>query len=118
MAANVKATLNRDGGCHAKVKNGGTAKVAGKLIVVGEVVALLLKDAGVNEADVPALIEDVEIEYTKLSTDDFTPGAIVYFDAGNDRLTLTASTHKKAGIASTTTVTSAATGRIWLGKIR
>lgn len=117
MAANVKRTLT-GGGCHVMVKNINATKVAGKLIACGDVVALLLKDATANEENVPALIDDVEIEYAKLTTDDFTPGAIVYFDAGNDRLTLTASTHKKAGIACTTTAGSAPTGRIWLGKIR
>jgi len=36
----------------------------------------------------------------KLTTDVVTPGALLYWDDGNDRLTLIASTHKLVGFAT------------------
>jgi predicted RecA/RadA family phage recombinase len=38
-------------------------------------------------------------EIAKLSTDVVTQGALLYWDAGNSRLTTTASSHKLAGYA-------------------
>lgn len=92
-------------------------KSAGDLVVVGELVACL-KAGGVNGETVTGLIGGVVIEYTKLTADDVTAGSTLYFDAGNNRLTLTASTHKKAGVALAAAGTSATTCKLILGAIR
>lgn len=92
-------------------------KAAGDLVVVGELIACLVTGGGSGDI-VSAYIGGVEIEYTKLTADDVTSGAILYFDAGNNRLTLTASTHKKAGVAAAAAGTSATSCRLLLGEIR
>lgn len=115
MAANVKRT--REQGT-VLVTNGGTDKAAGKAIVVGELVCVLKEAALANATNCPAWVDYVQVNYAKLTTDVVAIGATLYFDAGNDRLTLTASTHKKAGVAATAAGNGVTTVDVHLGLIR
>jgi predicted RecA/RadA family phage recombinase len=54
----------------------------------------------------------------KLSTDVVAQGAILYWDAGNSRLTVTASTHKKAGLAAGAAGSGVSTVAVDLGQTR
>lgn len=101
-----------------EVTNVGTAKASGKLIVVGEMICCHLHDQGISATGCAVYIGGVEIEYTKLTTDVVTEGLKLYFDATNDRLTTTASTHKVAGLAAAAAGSTATTARLLLGEIR
>jgi len=115
MAANVKRT--REEGT-ILVTNVGTVKAAGQLIVVGELVCCHKAAQAISALDCPVWVEGVEILYAKLTTDLVTEGLKLYFDAGNDRLTTTASTHKLAGLAAAAAATTVATCRVHLGLTR
>lgn len=78
----------------------GSAVTAGVLqVVAGATAGFLLgyppRDIAANEQGV--LDIDGVWEETKLSTDVMTVGDIIYWDAGNSRLTLTSAGNKKAG---------------------
>lgn len=100
MAKNIKRD---EGAVVYTTKNGASAKVSGQLVpwpltqAAGNPVALLREDAAANQDGVTCYLADVVFEYTCVAADTGDPGAQLYFDAGNDRLTTTASTHNKAG---------------------
>lgn len=73
------------------------AVAAGGVAVIGARIGIAINDVAANVEGVFSL----EGVYTlaKLSTDVVTRGAVLYWDAGNSRLTLTASTHVVAGFA-------------------
>lgn len=98
MATNIKRTVGA--AAVVPVTNGGSETASGKLMVWGDKVVLMKRTAAANEAGVPAYVGGVVVNYTCLGTDVIAEGDTLYYDATNDRLTLTASTHKMAGIAA------------------
>lgn len=104
---------------NARCKNIASAKLSGDLIAfpptagAGLPVALLLKDAGSGEDNVPCMLGGV-IRYAALSTDTADPGTPLYFDIGNNRLTTTASTHQLAGRAAKTKINGDTTAELYL----
>lgn len=115
MAANVKR--EREDGT-ILVTNVAADKTAGQLIVVGELVCMHKADALSGATNCPVFVQDVEISYAKLTTDEVTAGAILYYDSVNDWLTLVADSLKKAGIAAAASAAPAATVRCHLGLFR
>lgn len=115
MAANVKRTRAEG---TILVTNIATAKTAGQLIVVGELVCCHKADQAISATNCPVWVEGVEISYAKLSTDVVTEGAILYFDSTNNRLTLVAGAWKKAGVAAAAAGNGVTTVRCHLGLIR
>jgi len=75
----------------------GTAKASGKLIVQGDRVGMVVNTVASTETGVAKTWG--QYTYAKLSTDVVTAGASLWFDAGNDRLTLTSTSNKFAGYA-------------------
>lgn len=73
------------------------ARASGAMTVIGKRVGIAVNDVAANVEGMFS-VEGV-YNYAKLSTDVVTQGALLYFDAGNNRLTLTASTHEVAGYA-------------------
>jgi predicted RecA/RadA family phage recombinase len=115
MAANVKR--EREDGT-ILVTNVGTAKAAGKLIVVGELVCMHKNDQAISATNCPVFVKDVEILYAKLETDVATEGCKLYYDDTNDYLTVTVGTDpvlKYAGIAAAAAGSTATTCRCHLG---
>jgi len=112
MAANVKR--EREDGT-ILVTNVGTAKAAGKLIVVGELVCMHKNNQAISATNCPVFVKDIEILYTKLTTDLVAEGAKLYFDDTNDYLTVTAGSLKYAGLAAAAAGTTATTCRCHLG---
>lgn len=90
----------------------GSALASGAVVVIGKRIGVLLVDLSSGETG-PAQVTGV-FELTKLTTDDVTQGAVLYWDAGNSRLTLTASTHNVAGYAWKAAGTSATTAQVKL----
>lgn len=105
---------------YGTTKNIASAKTAGSLIAFpltagsGNPVALLLSDAGTSEDGVACLLGGVVVRYAALSTDTADPGAVLYFDIGNNRLTTTASTHQRAGRAAKTKINGDTTADVYL----
>ena len=66
-------------------------------MLIGNRIGVLLTDLANGEVGAAQVTGVWEL--TKLSTDVVTQGALLYWDAGNSRLTTTASTHKQAGYA-------------------
>lgn len=75
----------------------GSAVKAGAIVVAGDLVGQIVTDGAVG--DVVGLRVEGVIHAPKLTTDVVVVGAKLYWDAGNSRLTTTASTHKTAGYA-------------------
>ena len=71
---------------------------AGAVVVIGVRIAVLLADIA-SGATGAARVQGV-FNLAKLSTDVVAQGDLLYWDAGNSRLTTTASTHKTAGYAA------------------
>ena len=71
---------------------------AGAVVVIGARVGVLLAD--IASGATGALAVKGVFELAKLSTDVVAQGDLLYWDAGNSRLTTTASTHKTAGYAA------------------
>lgn len=76
----------------------GTAVAAGEVIVQGALVGIAGRDIAAGELDALALTGIFDV--FKLSTDAVTVGQVLYWDAGNNRATTTASTHKRLGLAT------------------
>lgn len=72
------------------VTNINATKDGGQMIPWGGRVVILKNDAAANQADVPAWDGGHIFRYAKLSTDVIAKGDALYFDDGNDRLTLVA----------------------------
>lgn len=78
----------------------GSAVTAGDVVVVGNENWIAHSDIAANELGSLARPNaSVVYEGNKLSTDDVAVQATLYWDAGNARITTTASTHKKLGRA-------------------
>lgn len=75
----------------------GSALSAGAVVLIGNRIGVLLTDLANGEVGAAQVTGVWEI--AKLSTDVVSQGALLYWDAGNSRLTTTASTHKLAGYA-------------------
>lgn len=75
----------------------GSALSSGAVVLIGNRIGVLLTDLANGEVGVAQVTGVWEL--TKLSTDVVTQGALLYWDAGNSRLTTTASSHKQAGYA-------------------
>lgn len=70
---------------------------AGDIVVQDDLIGQVVSDVLADEKG--ALRIEGVINVPKLSTDVVTAGAALYWDAGNSRATLTASTHKLLGKA-------------------
>lgn len=86
---------------------------AGKLVVFGE--AVFQAPNAIVSGALGALQTTGVVNYSKATGEAWTVGQILYFDATNNRLTTTASTHKKAGIAAAVALTAATEGLCLLG---
>lgn len=75
----------------------GSALSSGAVVLIGNRIGVLLTDLANGEVGAAQVTGVWEL--TKLSTDVVTQGALLYWDAGNSRLTTTASSHKQAGYA-------------------
>ena len=116
MAASVKATYGVEE--VIEITNGTDAQVVGEMVAFGNIVGIHKHAQAASATQCPIIIGGVKIRYTKLTTDVVTAGALMYFDAGNDRLTVTASTHKLAGIAAAAAGSTETTCDIYLGVVR
>jgi predicted RecA/RadA family phage recombinase len=87
---------------------------SGDLVESGAFVGVAIADVANGEQGI-AYIEGV-FEVPKLGTDDVSQGDILYFDAGNSRLTLTESTNTKAGYAYEDAGTSVSLVKVKLGR--
>lgn len=76
----------------------GGAVANGKMVVTGVRVGIALAAIAAG-ATGPLAVRGV-FTYAKLSTDNIAQGALVYYDAANDRLTTTASGNTLAGYAA------------------
>ena len=72
---------------------------SGDVIVLGEINGIALVDIVANE--IGALALEGIFQFACLSTDVVSVGDALYWDAGNSEATLTASTHKFLGYATT-----------------
>lgn len=82
-------------------KTAAGALSAGEVLVIGNRVGVVLGSSPIATGDAYVLGTSGVYEMTILSTDTPAEGALLYWDAGNNRLTTTASTHKSAGLAVT-----------------
>lgn len=80
---------------------------SGDVVVVGDRVGIALVDIA-NGAVGPVALQGVWT-VSALSTDDIAAGKKLYWDAGNSRATLTASTHKALGYAAAASGSGVAT---------
>lgn len=77
----------------------GSAVTAGDAFVLAESVRIAHVDLAANQKGALAAGGGV-YEVVKNAGEAWSDGAILYYDAGNTRLTTTASTHKKFGVAA------------------
>lgn len=92
---------------------GGTPIAAGQLVVFGEGVFQAANAIPANTLG--SLQTTGVVEYTKHAGEAWLVGQRLWFDAANNRLTTTASTHKQAGIAAAAALSAAVEGRVLLG---
>lgn len=85
---------------------------SGAVVVMDSLVGVALK-AIANGATGPVKVRGV-FELPKLSTDTINQGQVVYWDAGNSRITETASTHAVAGRAAAASGSGVTTCRVLL----
>lgn len=76
----------------------GADYAAGDVILVGNEVGIIEGNSGVKSGDAAVARMQGVYEITMLSTDTGSVGALVYWDAGNTRLTTTAGSLKSAGV--------------------
>lgn len=76
----------------------GSAVPNGQMVVIGARVGIAL--AAIPAGTVGPLAVQGVFTYNKLNTDTMAQGALVYFDAGNNRLTTTVGSNVLAGIAA------------------
>jgi len=91
-----------------------SAASAGDIVVLGDLVGQVPSDLAANEMG-SLRIRGV-INSPKLTSDNVTAGAKLYWDASNSRATTTASTHKQIGYAAAAAGTSASVVDIVLGR--
>lgn len=70
---------------------------AGEIVVIGDVVGQVRY--ATKAGDKSEVYVDGVVEAPKLLTDEVSPGQTLYWDAANNRCTLTQSTHKRIGHA-------------------
>jgi predicted RecA/RadA family phage recombinase len=70
---------------------------SGEMVDYGDLVAIAKGDIADGSTGA-AWIKGIHT-YAKLNTEAWTAGQVVYLDEGNSRLTTTASTHNRAGVA-------------------
>jgi len=90
------------------------ATKAGAIVVLGELVGQVTSDLAAGQKGAVRIAG--AIRAPKLSSDVTAIGTKLYWDAGNSRLTVTASTHKQAGWAMEVTADPSATVLCKLGK--
>lgn len=71
---------------------------AGDVVTVGDCIAVLLSDVA-QGAQAVGILRAGKIVLPKKSTDVVVPGNVLYWDATNHELTLTATAHKKCAVA-------------------
>lgn len=101
-----------------EVTNVAADKTAGQMIVVGNLACVHLHDQLSGATKCPVYIGGVEVEYAKLTTDDISPGAVLYYDDTNDWVTLVAGALKQCGIALTAAAATTTSVRVLLGGVR
>jgi len=92
----------------------GSAVTAGDVLVIENLVAVA--DVDIAASALGAVAIDGNYEVACLSTDVVAQGVVLYWDAGNTRATLTASTHKMIGWASKASGNGVATVEVVLGR--
>lgn len=85
----------------------GSNLTSGSPVLMGDVLGVALADIASGSTGAVAVSGTFTI--AKLSTDVVAQGAALYWDAGNSRLTTTASTNKLAGYAAAAAGSGAAT---------
>lgn len=80
-------------------KTAAGALSAGEVSVIGNRVGVVMGSSPIATGDEYILATSGVFEVAILGTDTPAEGALLYWDAGNNRLTTTASTHKSAGLA-------------------
>ena len=85
---------------------------SGDLVVMGEVVGVALAD--IADTETGSVAVECVFDLTCLGTDVIAIGDVVYWDAGNSRITTTASTHKCAGFAAAASPDAQTTCRVKL----
>ncbi|GGY68026.1 hypothetical protein GCM10007387_57760 [Pseudoduganella albidiflava] len=80
------------------VNTGGTAVVGGTVVVMGKRIGVALRDIAANSNGVAA-VEGV-FNLAKLAGDAVAQGDLLYWDAANARLTVTAAGNTLAGYAT------------------
>ena len=90
----------------------GSAIASGAVVVMSSLVGVALK-AIPSGTTGPVAVSGV-FELAKLSTDTIDQGQVVYWDAGNSRITETASTHAVAGRAAAASGSGVTTCRVLL----
>ena len=88
-----------DEGCTVKVTAGANLN-PGDVVVWGNFIGIVGGTKPVASGDEYTLQLTGKFKMPILGTDTPAAGALLYWDAGNTRLTTTASTHKSAGIAA------------------
>lgn len=96
----AEAILKYGGGATTKNFNSAGALAVGEVQVVGERIEIVSGSKAIAAGDDWTNQTDGVFEMEALSTDIWAKGDIVYWDAGNNRTTDTASSHKTAGIAA------------------
>ena len=91
---------------------------SGADVAAAEVVPLTncfgIAPRAITDGELGSLAMDGEWELTKLAGEAYTLGQKIYWDAGNDRLTTTASTHNLIGVASAAAASAAVVARVLL----
>lgn len=80
-------------------KTASGALSAGEVIVIGNRVGVVMGSSPIASGDEYILATSGVFSVTTLGTDTPAEGALMYWDAGNNRATTTASTHKSCGLA-------------------
>jgi predicted RecA/RadA family phage recombinase len=88
-------------GCTKTIKefSAAAALTPGEVLVVGNRVGVVSGTKPIAIGEDYTLQMDGVFDMPILGTDTPAKGALLYWDAGNNRLTTTASTHKSAGLA-------------------
>jgi predicted RecA/RadA family phage recombinase len=97
MAA--EAVLQYGGGCTIKKASAAAAYTPGEVLVIGNRVGVVSGTKPIAIGDDYTLQTSGIFEMPVLGTDTPAEGALLYWDATNNRCTTTASTHKSAGLA-------------------
>jgi len=92
------ATNHVTSGAYFPYTNSSGSDIAsGAVVVLTDMIGIAAADIPDGESGV--LLTEEVFTLAKLSTDTITIGQIVYWDAGNSRITETASSHARAGKA-------------------